>query len=528
MKSITQLAMLFALTQATSTQIDPALLVVRQRVVTLVAGLLLSAFMGSRVLAESVDTCSATSIYNSNKLLTVPEIVDEAFGDTTWGVDWEFQAPVQIITKTMVSGCNDQVFLENLVLEIDKKMESLDIRDSDILGSEKDYDLLGKYYNVTLELYFLGLEKYIHSLLDRLWVLHDDGNRKATMALYSLRRNTVSYTDDSLYENISDYGFWTDFYSEIYNLDRDFWNNPIFDFEARFQETADGHPFYESIDESIKEQQSKIDNSVNSLIARAEDLGHPLASFHRISHGEKDFYPCSNNHIESNFRVDPSKKFRNHPDPRQALENVRNWLEKRARIVTATTVLAFEDMVVAIGAANIASDCAYSKETGKKFGIEDHQMAIDFIQLAASMPNTNDAEKIFGGRNGLAIALAIDKDSEDDRRHYASARFLLSGFAGIVVNDDPRYVERSTAEKMETVKGWYNKYSNATIREAQSILKNIGLYRFGIDGVPGPGFLASIMALDCNVEKYVSACLLGEASDIRRSDWARPFLTGPR
>lgn len=472
------------------------------------------------VASETTLSCPYQPNYGEARVYTIDGYMADRFeryvneGAATY---WRIY-PVQDVERFIVGGCTDDRFFRGLTRAISDRIIELGISERDLLkplDSQSPFGVFGDFWNIAYQMYFLGYPELVTRAVQRLQDLKAENNTRAMIALAMLGGIEGNYSRPrSLKSELAMYESW---FSDPIFMKR-VADYPLFGITAKF--TGFGAHDAEYVDTRYDALQKRLSDQVDENLAQAAALGDRVAMVHQVAGNATGYKPCDQDHENEWLNApDWRTKFLSQPDPDATFKALRALVEEviTSDTTSANALGAAKDL--AIGLANIASDCDYATENAGSFGIGTEAEAVELLQLAASAPLEVKASVAFGNEATLAIALGLDRGPGGSGKYHAAARFLVvgaSGFADIYTD--------------ETFDIWVPRFSRATIREAQRILAEIDLYTAGIDGIAGPGFRKAIEELDCFVPGGTPPppCFTGRAYELRAEPWARPYLTGPR
>lgn len=421
-----------------------------------------------------------------------------------------FSSPYMTVEYFLSAGCTNDEFLWGLVEGLGERLLA-DIEEDQekLLSGDDPFMPATIYLRIAEELYVLGQTKPLETLLANYRRMRDANDPRAAVTLAVLG----GIPDTILFANLSQRLGRSSI--DLEATAPKTLSHPLFALQTKFSDPYTIRA--KLIDPYIDEVQEELRKERDDNLSLAVDADHAAAIVFSIAGGPRELDPCLQ---RSGSTWNTRKYFLRLDDPEGATQHLRRLVEGVIASGELSAELLGAVQNLAFGLANIASDCAFSSgDPGGGFGIQDDVFAHEMVQIAASTPMKVSAASTYND-DSLAIALVIEMGPGDDGRHYAAARFLIQGMQNGPY--DANY---------ELYDSWVPRFSNMTIREAQRILQEYGLYTSGIDGVAGVGFREAIDAINCwesAKERFPNACLLGTAEELRSQPWARPYLTGPR
>lgn len=458
-----------------------------------------------------VEPSCVTNYAGQRLEFTVAEFVERRFAGNS--IDYRFFSPFRVLNEFISEGCDDAQFLSDLPIAINRRLLEVGFSDDDILGisilaSNADLfeDPIGQFLDTAIEMYFLGFDEHIRRAINRISALKESNNTKALIGLAILGGITGSEIKSLNYRMKRKYENLYNFYSRVGTF-----------YKIRFNTENDQI----ILDNNLSNIERLLSEAAHDNLLKAAILGDRAALVLQISGAAVDFDPChrTNNFDTLTLEDMTRKQFLALSDRMKAFRD----LYQLVKDMISSKVEARHGLVVrlAIGLANIASDCIYANENPGPFGINSSSSAIELLHIATAAPfymgSISSPQIDYSFQIALAVALGIERGFSSSQKFYAAARFMLAGAA-----------EMKEIYADELFEIWLPRYSRKTIIEAQKMLAADGLYKSSIDGIPGRGFRNAIEKLDCDGGVFKNSCLSGKTKEVWAETWARPFLIDPR
>jgi len=405
--------------------------------------------------------------------------------------------PLDWIDEFVKGGCEDAAFLGEIISRTASAYEPATMPERYLYSRKQPYHVNADLLRVAIEVHLAGEPGLLEGIVARLRKDRDEGDVQAATALsiLGIRDGSIIGTLDQTAQVVL-----------ALTLQGREGASRYFDMPALGRAT--GPLNAEITDKGLRDMIFSLEVEMRSNLKIAVEGRSPVAHRIRLRGRPHLLQPCQ--HEEVAF------KFRRLPDPHAVLADMRRLSEEIAAAPRQHPHARSFAERMALDAANIASDCAYSgyppPEGG--FGINDPALGAELVALAARIQQ--DFEYTMDSH--LPIALHIEQTSGPGAGHEAAARFMLAGL--LLEEGNP----------FGTYEHWLARFSPATIAEAQRIMARHGLYSAGIDGVAGPGFRAGVKQLHSafmyhRLSDYPEVDL-GDADEIRASEWAGRFLSG--
>ncbi|WIY24335.1 peptidoglycan-binding domain-containing protein [Parasedimentitalea psychrophila] len=429
----------------------------------------------------------------------------------------------------LLSGCNDDEFLKSLPSAVAEEFLKFDIPDDVMFSIAAPGRANTDIMYLTLSLHLLGYPKPLERQLEKFREIRDGGDPRGATALAilggvgDLQMDSLKTTLDEILTSFvtSDGKLSTETnYSKI-SL------HTTYGFPKKYEVRTDeyGYVAAELVDPDLLEISDALAATADANLSAAMELGYGPAYMYKFGDAPNIVNVCGlmAPDIGSNRgRIDVRAEFTGFPNPRKALLDMGKFVEvSAAPNWNADKSPGFRryTQYFALIVANIASDCAYALHGDHgSYGVVDNEFAEKMILLGASALRNFSID----GRIAMGTAWVIEKNSNEDDKHYAAARFFLMAAPFLAdLGEDIGGGDNSFYSK------WVPRFSPQTIIEVQKILSEYGFYTSGIDGVPGPAFRRAIKAArgKCRLpNEFPNLCLPKIGSDVRRASWARPYF----